>query len=64
MAARSGTGRNLRAQARCRRKRASSSELRRRAGAAPGDLPMLMAECEQIPAGRLACLIYTSGTGG
>jgi long-chain acyl-CoA synthetase len=31
---------------------------------APGDLPMLMAECEQIPAGRLACLIYTSGTGG
>ena len=25
---------------------------------------MLMAECEQIPAGRLACLIYTSGTGG
>jgi len=32
--------------------------------AAPGDLPMLMAECEQIPAGRLACLIYTSGTGG
>jgi long-chain acyl-CoA synthetase len=30
----------------------------------PGDLPMLMAECEQIPAGRLACLIYTSGTGG
>lgn len=29
-----------------------------------GDLPMLMAECEQIPAGRLACLIYTSGTGG
>jgi long-chain acyl-CoA synthetase len=32
--------------------------------AAPGDLPMLMAEAEQIPAGRLACLIYTSGTGG
>jgi long-chain acyl-CoA synthetase len=31
---------------------------------APGYLPMLMAECEQIPAGRLACLIYTSGTGG
>ncbi len=31
---------------------------------APGDLPMLMAEAEQIPAGRLACLIYTSGTGG
>jgi long-chain acyl-CoA synthetase len=25
---------------------------------------MLMAEAEQIPAGRLACLIYTSGTGG
>lgn len=32
--------------------------------AAPGDLPMLMAEVEAIPAGRLACLIYTSGTGG
>jgi long-chain acyl-CoA synthetase len=32
--------------------------------AAPGDLPMLMAEVEEIPAGRLACLIYTSGTGG
>jgi long-chain acyl-CoA synthetase len=32
--------------------------------AAPGDLPMLVAEAEQIPAGRLACLIYTSGTGG
>jgi long-chain acyl-CoA synthetase len=25
---------------------------------------MLMAEVEHIPAGRLACLIYTSGTGG
>jgi long-chain acyl-CoA synthetase len=32
--------------------------------AEPGDLPMLMAEVEEIPAGRLACLIYTSGTGG
>ncbi|MBL6455210.1 AMP-binding protein [Belnapia sp. T6] len=32
--------------------------------AEPGDLPMLMAEVEQIPPGRLACLIYTSGTGG
>ncbi len=30
----------------------------------PGDLPLLMAEAEQIPPGRLACLIYTSGTGG
>ena len=30
----------------------------------PGDLAMLMAEVEQIPPGRLACLIYTSGTGG
>ncbi|WP_159999620.1 long-chain fatty acid--CoA ligase [Roseomonas sp. 18066] len=29
-----------------------------------GDLAMLYAEAEQIPAGRLACLIYTSGTGG
>ncbi|MFC3125923.1 AMP-dependent synthetase/ligase [Pseudoroseomonas globiformis] len=29
-----------------------------------GDLPMLVAEVEQIPAGRLACIIYTSGTGG
>ncbi|WP_338663284.1 AMP-dependent synthetase/ligase [Pararoseomonas sp. SCSIO 73927] len=32
--------------------------------AAPGDLAMLVAEAEQIPEGRLACLIYTSGTGG
>ena len=32
--------------------------------AAEGDLPLLLAEVEQIPAGRLACLIYTSGTGG
>ncbi|MFC0408875.1 AMP-dependent synthetase/ligase [Roseomonas elaeocarpi] len=32
--------------------------------ATPADLPMLMAEVAQIPAGRLACLIYTSGTGG
>ncbi|NOG73125.1 long-chain fatty acid--CoA ligase [Roseicella sp. DB1501] len=30
----------------------------------PADAAMLMAEVEQIPAGRLACLIYTSGTGG
>ncbi len=30
----------------------------------PGDLPGLMAEAELIPPGRLACLIYTSGTGG
>ena len=29
-----------------------------------GDLPMLAAEVDQIPSGRLACLIYTSGTGG
>ncbi len=28
------------------------------------DLPMLVAEVEHIPPGRLACLIYTSGTGG
>ncbi|MBV1799406.1 long-chain fatty acid--CoA ligase [Siccirubricoccus sp. G192] len=32
--------------------------------ATPGDLPLLLAEVEQIPSGRLACLIYTSGTGG
>jgi long-chain acyl-CoA synthetase len=32
--------------------------------ATPGDLDMLRAEAEQIPSGRLACLIYTSGTGG
>ena len=32
--------------------------------AAPGDLPLLLAEVEEIPEGRLACLIYTSGTGG
>ncbi|TCI00958.1 long-chain fatty acid--CoA ligase [Roseococcus sp. SYP-B2431] len=30
----------------------------------PADLPSLIAEVEQIPEGRLACLIYTSGTGG
>jgi long-chain acyl-CoA synthetase len=34
------------------------------AAAFPADPAMLMAEAEQIPAGRLACLIYTSGTGG
>lgn len=32
--------------------------------AAQGDLGLLRAEAEQIPPGRLACLIYTSGTGG
>ncbi|MBX9699264.1 MAG: AMP-binding protein, partial [Acetobacteraceae bacterium] len=32
--------------------------------ATQGDLPLLLAEVEQIPDGRLACLIYTSGTGG
>lgn len=32
--------------------------------ARPGDLAMLRAEVEQIPPGRLACLVYTSGTGG
>ncbi|MDB5376186.1 MAG: long-chain fatty acid--CoA ligase [Rubritepida sp.] len=31
---------------------------------APSDLAALIAEVEQIPDGRLACLIYTSGTGG
>lgn len=30
----------------------------------PADPAMLMATAEQIPPGRLACLIYTSGTGG
>ncbi|WP_149540078.1 AMP-dependent synthetase/ligase [Siccirubricoccus phaeus] len=34
------------------------------AAATPCDLPLLLAEVEQIPPGRLACLIYTSGTGG
>ncbi|MDO9711438.1 AMP-dependent synthetase/ligase [Paracraurococcus lichenis] len=34
------------------------------AAAHPADAALLMAEAEQIPAGRLACLIYTSGTGG
>lgn len=34
------------------------------AAAHPADPAMLMAEVEEIPAGRLACLIYTSGTGG
>ncbi|MDB5415132.1 MAG: long-chain fatty acid--CoA ligase [Rubritepida sp.] len=32
--------------------------------AVPADIATLIAEVEQIPAGRLACLIYTSGTGG
>jgi long-chain acyl-CoA synthetase len=32
--------------------------------AMPADVAMLAAEAEQIPSGRLACLIYTSGTGG
>lgn len=32
--------------------------------ATPADLPMLVAEVDHIPPGRLACLIYTSGTGG
>ena len=32
--------------------------------ATKADLPMLEAEVELIPKGRLACLIYTSGTGG
>ena len=31
---------------------------------AEADPAMLLAEVEHIPAGRLACLIYTSGTGG
>ncbi len=30
----------------------------------PGDLAMLVAEVEHVPVGRLACIIYTSGTGG
>jgi long-chain acyl-CoA synthetase len=33
------------------------------AGTSP-DLAMLVAEVDHIPPGRLACLIYTSGTGG
>ena len=32
--------------------------------ATPADLDALAAEAEQIPEGRLACLVYTSGTGG
>ncbi len=32
--------------------------------ATPADLQALRAEVEHIPPGRLACLIYTSGTGG
>ncbi|MGX9966975.1 AMP-dependent synthetase/ligase [Roseomonas sp. F4] len=32
--------------------------------AAPADVDMLAAEAEEIPPGRLACLVYTSGTGG
>jgi len=32
--------------------------------ATPADAAQLMAEVEHIPEGRLACLIYTSGTGG
>ncbi len=34
------------------------------ADATPADTALLMAEAEAIPPGRLACLIYTSGTGG
>ncbi|PZW48756.1 long-chain acyl-CoA synthetase [Humitalea rosea] len=34
------------------------------ADATPADAAMLMAEAEAIPPGRLACLVYTSGTGG
>jgi long-chain acyl-CoA synthetase len=32
--------------------------------AAPGDVGLLLAEAEEIPPGRLACIVYTSGTGG
>ncbi|MGG5809937.1 AMP-dependent synthetase/ligase [Falsiroseomonas sp. CW058] len=32
--------------------------------ATPGDPAMTLAEAELIPPGRLACLVYTSGTGG
>jgi long-chain acyl-CoA synthetase len=32
--------------------------------ATPGDIAMLVAEVQHIPEGRLACIIYTSGTGG
>ncbi len=32
--------------------------------ATPASLDSLAAEVEQIPTGRLACLVYTSGTGG
>ncbi|WP_137177607.1 long-chain fatty acid--CoA ligase [Roseomonas sp. AR75] len=32
--------------------------------ATQADLDLLRAEVEQIPPGRLACLVYTSGTGG
>ncbi|MGG5889668.1 AMP-dependent synthetase/ligase [Falsiroseomonas sp. HC035] len=32
--------------------------------ATPADPAMLLAEAELIPPGRLACLVYTSGTGG
>jgi long-chain acyl-CoA synthetase len=35
-----------------------------KAEAAPADPALLLAEAELIPPGRLACLIYTSGTGG
>jgi long-chain acyl-CoA synthetase len=34
------------------------------AASTPADVDMLAAEAEQIPPGRLACLVYTSGTGG
>jgi len=32
--------------------------------ATPADIALLVAEVQHIPEGRLACLIYTSGTGG
>ena len=35
-----------------------------KAEASPADPALLLAEAELIPPGRLACLIYTSGTGG
>jgi long-chain acyl-CoA synthetase len=46
------------------RRRRSAPAPGRRPTACPAEAATLMAEVEQIPAGRLACLIYTSGTGG
>jgi long-chain acyl-CoA synthetase len=43
---------------------ATASHAWARAEAVPSDPTSLLAEAELIPPGRLACIVYTSGTGG